>query len=163
MSEIVEAVTPQQIEQARSLSREYLSQLPLELCIGRFEAEVLDLPGAYAAPKGRLLLATVAGQPAGCVGLRSFPLDGVCEMKRLYVRPPFRDGKLGKALIDRILQEARRAGYDRLRLDTHPPTMAAAVKLYRNIGFYEVASDPLVPVPGLLYLELSLASEVRVL
>lgn len=155
MSEIVEAITPQQIEQVRGLSREYLSQLPLALCVGRFEGEVLDLPGEYAPPQGRLLLATVGGQPVGCVALRPFPLDGVCEMKRLYVRPPFR-GALGKALVDRVVREARNAGYRRMRLDTHPPTMASALKLYRSIGFYEVAPYPLVPLEGLLYLELSL-------
>jgi GNAT superfamily N-acetyltransferase len=157
VSEIVEAVTPQQLEQMRSLSREYLSQLPLELSAGRFEAEVLELPGDYAPPRGKLLLATVAGQPAGCVALRPFPLDGVCEMKRLYVRPPFRTGSLGRALIDRIVQTARELGYRRMRLDTHPPTMMAAVNLYRRMGFYEVAPDPLTPMDGLLYLELSLS------
>ncbi len=154
MSEIVEAVTPQQILQVRDLFRQYRSELPPQLCFAGFEDELRGLPGDYRSPAGRLLLARVAGQPVGCVGMRPFPLEGVCEMKRLYVRPPFRGGNLGIALLNRVLLESQQAGYSRMRLDTHPPTMAAAVRLYKNMGFYEVPSDPATPVPELLYLEL---------
>jgi GNAT superfamily N-acetyltransferase len=156
VSEIVEAVTPQQIDQARSLFREYRAQLPWQLCTGDFEGKLRALPAEYTAPRGKLLLATVVGQPAGCVGLRPFPLNGACEMKHLYVRPPFRAGKLGKALVDRVLEEARNLRYRYVRLDTHPPTMRAALDLYRRLGFQEVAAAPLTPVEGLLYLELAL-------
>ncbi len=155
-SEIVTAVTPQQIEQARSLFREYRAEMPLSVCFGDFDTELLGLPGAYASPGGKLLLATIAGQPVGCVGLRPFPLPGVCEMKRLYVRPPFRDRRLGKLLVGRILDEARSLGYGRLRLDTYPPNMAAAVELYRRLGFHEIAADPLTPTKQLLFMEIAL-------
>ena len=96
----------------------------------------------------------MSGQPVGCVGLRPFPLEAACEMKRLYVRPAFRGSKLGRELAERVLQEARALGYRRLRLDTHPPTMQAAVRMYRKLGFQEVS--PADPVEGLLYMELRL-------
>ena len=78
-------------------------------------------------------------------------------MKRLYVRPPFRGDKLGRQLAERIIAEARRLGYSSMRLDSHPPTMEAAIKMYRKLGFREVSPDPVVPVLGLIYMELSLA------
>jgi GNAT superfamily N-acetyltransferase len=152
VSEIVEATTAEQIEQVRQLFRQYQAELPLQY---RFlDSELSALPGVYGPPLGKLLLATVSGQPVGCVGLRPFPLEGNCEMKRLYVRPIFRGGKLGKELADRVLQEARALGYRRLRLDTHPPTMQAALKMYRNLGFREIS--PVHRDDGLLYMELPL-------
>jgi putative acetyltransferase len=147
MSEIVEAITAAQIEQVRQLFRQYQAELPLQ-----YRFELPALPGEYGPPKGKLLLATVSGQPVGCIGLRPFPLEATCEMKRLYVRPIFRGGKLGKELVDRILQHARALGYQRIRLDTHPPTMQAAVRMYRNLGFQEVSTTD--GVEGLLYMEL---------
>lgn len=159
MSEIVPAITPQQIEQVRSLFREYRAELPLPFCFGQFDDELRELPGQYAPPRGVLLLATVAGQSVGCVGLRPFPAEGACEMKRLYVRPAFRAGTLGRVLVLRLLEEARKLHYRYLRLDTHPPSMTAAVNLYRRLGFQEVGADPLTPVERLMYMRLSLDSE----
>lgn len=156
--QIVEATSELQIEQVRSLFTEYRSELPVDYCFGSFDAEIAGLPGDYAAPRGKLLLATVVGQPVGCVGLRPFPLEGACEMKRLYVRPPFRNGGVGKQLVDRVLQEARSLGYATMRLDSYGPTMADALKLYRRLGFREVPPDPLQPVKGLVYMELPLHS-----
>ncbi len=161
MSEIIEVTTEEQLEQARTLFGEYRAQLPVEYCSRALDAEIAGLPGEYAPPQGKLLLARIAGQPVGCVGLRPFPRDGTCEMKRLYVRPGFRGGKIGKQLVDRILLEARQLGYLFLRLDTHPPTMQAAFAMYRKLGFQEVAADPVEAVEGLLYMELRLASPVR--
>ncbi|MGA3316104.1 MAG: GNAT family N-acetyltransferase [Candidatus Korobacteraceae bacterium] len=152
MSEIVEAITAEQIEQVRSLFRQYRAELPLQYRFRSFESE--GLPGEYGPPQGKLLLALVSGQPAGCVGLRPFPQEATCEMKRLYVRPGFRGRKLGRELAERVLQEARALGYRRLRLDTHPPTMQAAVRMYRKLGFQEIT--PASPVEGLLYMELLL-------
>ena len=77
-------------------------------------------------------------------------------MKRLYVRPPFRGDKIGKKLAERVIEEARRLGYSSMRLDSHPPSMEAAIKMYRKLGFREVSPDPIDPVPGLIYMELSL-------
>ena len=156
MSEIVEATTPEQIEQVRNLFGEYRAQLPVEYCFRAFDAEIAGLPGVYSAPQGTLLLAMVIGQPVGCVGLRPFPLEGRCEMKRLYVRPAFRGDKLGKKLVERLLLEARRLGYSSMRLDSHPPTMPAAVEMYRELGFREVSPDPLEAVEELIYMELPL-------
>ncbi len=151
---IFEATTADQLEQVRSLIRDYQLQLPAWL---RFpDAEWLNLPGEYAQPRGTLLLALVEAQPAGCVGLRPFPLDGACEMKRLYVRPTARGNKLGKKLVEEVIAVARRLGYSRLRLDTHPHTMQPAVELYRRFGFEEVVDNPVPLVAGLSYMELRL-------
>ena len=151
---ILEVDAPEQIEHVRSLFRDYQAQLPAPL---RFpDQEWLDLPGEYGAPHGALLLATVGSEPAGCVGLRPFPLVGACEMKRLYVRSAFRGHKLGKVLIEHVISVARRIGYRRLRLDTHPDSMQAAVELYRRFGFQEVSAEPLPHIAGLSYMELLL-------
>ena len=156
MCQIVEAVTLQQIEQARNLFAEYRSQLPVEYCFRSFDAEIAGLPGVYAPPQGMLLLATVVGQPVGCVALRPFPVPETCEMKRLYVRPAFRSGKVGRALVERLLEEARRLGYASMRLDTHPPTMQPAIAMYRRFGFREVGPEPLTPTDELIYMRLDL-------
>ena len=156
MAEIVEASTTRQIEQVRNLFTEYRAQLPVEYRLRSLDTEIAELPGVYSPPQGRLLLATVVGQPVGSVGLRPFPRDRTCEMKRLYVRPAFRGGKLALALVERLISVARDVGYVTLRLDTHPPSMRAALEMYRRFGFREVSPDPLEPLEGLMYMELSL-------
>lgn len=158
MSEIVEATTAGQIEQVRNLFLEYRAQLLAEYCFPTFDAEIAGLPGDYCPPKGMLLLATVVGQPAGCVGLRPFPRAGTCEMKRLYVRTAFRGGKLGQKLAECVLVEARRLGYSSIRLDSYRLTMQSAIELYRTLGFRQVGPEPLEPVEGLIYMELSLTN-----
>lgn len=155
MPEIVEARTQEQLDQVRSLFRAYHAELPLQYGFAQFDREVAGLPGEYAPPRGSLLLATVAGQPVGCVGLRPFPLEGSCEMKRLYVRPAFRGDTVGRLLVEKTIFEARARKYKLLRLDTHPPTMQAAVALYHRLGFLPVAPEG-EPVPGLLYMQLNL-------
>lgn len=153
-AEILEVISVDQLEQVRVLFRSYQSQLPPEL--GFPDGEWQTLPGAYAPPRGALLLARISGQAAGCVGLRPFPLDGACEMKRLYVSPSFRGEHLGSALIEEVLRIARRLGYSCMRLDTHAATMGAALELYRRFGFVELPSHPGPQVEGLSYLELQL-------
>ena len=157
MGEIVEASTAEQVEQVRTLFVEYRAELAVEPCFHSFDEEIASLPGSYAPPGGKLLLASVVGQPVGCIGLRPFPLEGACEMKRLYVRPPFRGDKLGQKLAERIIDEGRKLGYKSMRLDSHPPTMEAAIRMYRRLGFREVSPHPVQPVPGLIYMELLLA------
>ena len=109
----MEAVSEEQLEQVRNLFREYQAELLPQYRAPSLEAELAKLPGVYAPPKGKLLLATVAGQPVGCVGLRPFPQQGACEMKRLYVRPTFRGGNVGKLLVERVVQQARALSYSR--------------------------------------------------
>ncbi|MES1261200.1 MAG: GNAT family N-acetyltransferase [Acidobacteriota bacterium] len=121
----------------RELFREYAGWVGNALCFRSFERELADLPGCYAAPAGRLLLAFVEGHLAGCVALR--PLSpAIAEMKRLYVRPAFRGAGLGRALVESIMEEARGIGYTRLRLDTLP-SMPQAIAMYRQLGFREIA------------------------
>lgn len=156
MVEIVEAISSEQIEQVRILFTEYRAEIAVEPCFTAFDAEVASLPGVYRSPQGKLLLAKVVGQPVGCVGLRPFARPGACEMKRLYVRPPFRGDKIGRNLAERLIAEARRAGYSSMRLYSHPPRMKSAIEMYRKLGFREVSSDPLPPTAGLIYMELPL-------
>jgi ribosomal protein S18 acetylase RimI-like enzyme len=102
-----------------------------------------------------LLLAEFEGQVAGCVALHKLE-DGICEMKRLYLRSPFRGKGLGRVIADRIIAEARTIGYRRMRLDTVEPVMKDAVEMYRRIGFREIAPYCKNPIAGALYMELQL-------
>jgi GNAT superfamily N-acetyltransferase len=156
MTEIVQVHTQQQLQAVREMFQEYHSELPPQIRTLHFDQELETLPGKYALPHGALLLASVGGEPAGCVGLRPFPeVEQACEMKRLYVRPAFRGDKLGILLVQQIIDEARERRYARLRLDTHPPTMQSAVALYRRFNFV-VVSEVTNPVPELVYMELKL-------
>jgi ribosomal protein S18 acetylase RimI-like enzyme len=152
---ITEVRTEAEIEQVRSLLRAYRSELPPQVPLPRYDEEVQGLPGQYAAPRGCMLLASVSGQPAGCVCLRPMGDEGACEMKRLYVLPAFRGDSLGRQLIEQIINEARSRQYARMRLDTNPPSMQSAVALYRRFGFVQL-SNVKDPVPGFLYMELEL-------
>ncbi len=134
MVAIRQAATNKQINEARELFREYEAWLGLDLCFQGFEAELAGLPGKYAEPDGRLLLAYLDHQLAGCIALRDLG-DGICEMKRLFVRDEFRGRKIGIDLIVRVITDAREIGYDRMRLDTYPPKMGKAVSLYESHGF----------------------------
>lgn len=152
--EIVPAATAEQIEVARALFREYQAHLGVDLCFQSFEEELAALPGAYAPPQGRLLLALWENQPAGCIALRGLG-DGICEMKRLFVRPAFHGKRIGWELAQSILREAREAGYRRIRLDTLPQ-MHKAQALYEALGFRDIAPYRVNPVAGTRYMELTL-------
>jgi ribosomal protein S18 acetylase RimI-like enzyme len=139
---------------ARQLFNEYAASLDISLCFQGFDEELAGLPGTYAPPRGRLLLAWRGKESAGCVALR--PLEpGTCEMKRLYVRPAYRTGGVGRLLVERVIHEAAMAGYRRMRLDTLP-AMEAALQLYRRLGFREIAPYTANPVEGTVFLELEL-------
>jgi ribosomal protein S18 acetylase RimI-like enzyme len=152
---LVEASSPDDLAAARRLFRAYADWLAVDLCFQNFEQEVATLPGAYAPPQGRLLLAKVGGEAAGCVALR--PLEpGICEMKRLWVEPGFAGAGLGRDLALAIIQTARDTGYERMRLDTMPARMPAAQHLYGTLGFAEIAPYYHNPLDGVVMLELTL-------
>ncbi|HEX3822756.1 MAG TPA: GNAT family N-acetyltransferase [Candidatus Sulfotelmatobacter sp.] len=152
---IVQAISGVQIAQARELFLEYAQSLGFSLCFQNFDQELAELPGGYAPPDGRLLLAEYDGELAGCVAFHKLePL--ICEMKRLYVRPQFRGKGLGRILIDRVIAEARQIGYRRMRLDTVEPVMKDAVAMYRKMGFREIAPYRDSPMAGAVYMELRL-------
>ena len=151
---IREADGVRDVETARTLFREYEAAIGVDLCFQGFEAELAGLPGAYAPPRGRLLLAGSVDQPAGCVALR--PIDGdTGEMKRLYVRPEFRAAHLGRRLAERLIADARSIGYRRMCLDTLP-TMQSAQRLYESLGFRDIAPYRPNPVVGARYMGLEL-------
>ena len=126
--EMVQAESPTQITAIRELFLEYAQSLGFSLCFQNFDQELAGLPGDYAPPEGRLILAVHAGDPAGCVALHKIDHE-ICEMKRLYVRPEFRGKGLGRELAERTIAEARQIGYKKLRLDTVGPKMKTAVAL----------------------------------
>jgi ribosomal protein S18 acetylase RimI-like enzyme len=152
---ISRAVDPQDIAAVKSLFQAYAESLEFSLCFQNFEAEMADFPGRYGAADGALLLAKVHGEPAGAVGLWSLG-DGICEMKRLYVYPRFQGLGLGRRLTQAVIDEGRRLGYGRMRLDTVSGQMQAAVALYRALGFQEIAPYTHNPLDGVIYMELAL-------
>lgn len=155
MIDIVQAETDVQIEEARQIFREYEAWLGLDLCFQGFEAELAGLPGKYALPDGRLMFAYSDGALAGCIALRKLE-DGICEMKRLFVRDDFRGLGIGNSLIKRLLGDARSAGYKRMRLDTYPPKMGKAVSLYESHGFSPIEPYYDNPHGDVLFMELTL-------
>jgi len=158
MLEIIQAETPEQIEAARGLFREYEAWFGMNLCFQNFDREVAELPGKYAAPEGRLFLAYVDEALAGCIALRKLEND-VCEMKRLFVKESARGRKVGVALIEKVIETAREIGYERMRLDTFPPKMSKAVELYESYGFRAIPPYYHNPYGETLYMELVLVSK----
>jgi ribosomal protein S18 acetylase RimI-like enzyme len=142
------------MDAARELFREYASALGVDLSFQDFEHEVKDLPGEYSEPNGCILLAFHDSTLVGCVGLR--PLSsGICEMKRMYVRPRFRGQGIGRVLAEEVIAEARKRGYSRMRLDSLP-MMREAQALYRSLGFREIDAYRPNPIHGAVFMELKL-------
>lgn len=152
--EIVEAHAGERLQKVRELFAEYAASLDVSLAFQDFDSEQAALPGDYAPPEGRLLAAFSDGQAAGCVALRRFG-EGICEMKRLYVRPPFRGARVGRLLVEAVMRQARVAGYARMRLDTLP-SMERARALYASMGFRPIGPYRYNPVVGTAFMELDL-------
>jgi putative acetyltransferase len=157
MLSITDASSGDALGEVRALFQEYADDLGVDLCFQGFAEELATLPGRYAPPRGRLLLARWNRETAGCVALRSLGND-ICEMKRLYVRPAYRSHGIGRALVDQIIEEGSRLGYSSMRLDSLP-SMQRALQLYRELGFQEISPYTKNPVPGAVFLELTLSRQ----
>jgi ribosomal protein S18 acetylase RimI-like enzyme len=157
MPTLKQVESAEEIEQTRELFHEYVTWLGVNLCFQNYDKEVAELPGEYAPPTGRLYLATVNDRAAGCIALRKLG-DGICEMKRLYVRPQFRGHRLGRTFVDRIIDDARQMGYNRMRLDTLPGKMDAAIAMYRSLGFKDIERYYDNPYDTAAFMELDLLS-----
>lgn len=153
MVTLIDVTTPAELVTLRTLFEEYAASLDFELCFQNFTEELASLPGEYAVPYGRLLIAKFDGEIAGCGALRPLTLPVICEMKRMYVRPQFRGYGIGRIIAHRIVNEARKIGYQKMRLDT-VPKMTEAITLYRSLGFTEIAPYRENPIEGALYMEL---------
>ncbi|HXQ72415.1 MAG TPA: GNAT family N-acetyltransferase [Pyrinomonadaceae bacterium] len=157
MLRLTQAATPSDIEQARELFKEYEASLGISLCFQNFAEELANLPGDYAPPRGRLLLAREIEQVMGCVALRPVG-PTTCEMKRLFVRPEYRDRRLGRILVEAIVEEARKIGYTHMRLDTMSDRMGRAIELYKSVGFVDIEPYYHSPVDTTKFMELDLVS-----
>ena len=160
MTEIIQAQTAMEIDAARNLFVEYAQSLGFSLCFQGFDQEVAHLPGHYAPPQGRLLLAVVDGKPAGVVAVRPLE-DDVCEIKRLYVSPEYRGRGLGRQLADRVVEEAKKIGYSRMRLDSVADRMQTAIAMYREMGFAEIPPYRENPMSSVVYMELALTPNTK--
>lgn len=157
--QLISPASPEELDAVRAIFLEYAESLGVDLCFQQFDEELASLPGEYAPPRGALLLASVDGEIAGCCALR--PLDtadypNAAEMKRLYVRKPFRNFGLGRQLAEATLDAAREAGYASVLLDTLDE-MEAARALYEELGFQEIPPYYHNPIPGAHYLKATLS------
>ena len=152
---LIQATSAAEVESARELFMEYATWLGFSLCFQNFDKELAELPGAYVPPSGRLFLASENDQVAGCVAVRKIA-EGICEVKRLYVRPAFRGTGLGRTLTEKIIETAREIGYERMRLDTLPGKMDRAIAMYRSLGFKNIEPYYDNPVEGAAFMELKL-------
>jgi ribosomal protein S18 acetylase RimI-like enzyme len=154
MTEYIWAESDEQVRKVGDLIREYVASLPFDECFEDMDKEIAELPGAYTPPAGRLLLAVYQGEPVGCVAMRKLG-DGICEMKRMFVRPAFRREGIGRSLAQTLIEEARSIGYRRMRLDT-AGFMAEAIALYRSLGFQEIEPYCYNPLADAVFMELPL-------
>jgi len=149
------ATTPEDLLLARSLFQEYSESLGFDLSFQDFERELKALPGEYGPPGGTILLSCGGDLVLGCVALR--PLgQGICEMKRLFVRPGFRGRAVGRGLAEAVIADAVLKGYRKMRLDT-VPAMIEAIALYRSLGFRPIGAYRANPIPGALFFEKDLS------
>lgn len=153
---IIEATLPRHFSIAAGLFQEYAGELAIDLCFQGFAAELTRLPALYGPPNGCLLLLIRDDAAVGCGALRSLA-EGICEMKRLYVRGSLRGGHLGRAVAEQLISRGREMGFKSMRLDTLAD-MQAALRLYRSLGFREIPAYYANPIPNAVYLELDLSA-----
>jgi putative acetyltransferase len=156
---VIEKISARDIEGAKEIIREYLRWIAVDLSFQRVEDELAGFPATYEEPEGAFFLARAGEEIAGCVGMKKIG-DGICEMKRLYVRDRFKGKGIGAALVERLVEEARAKGYARMRLDTLRK-MEAAIGLYRKLGFREIGQYVENPLPGALFMEKDLEGDDR--
>lgn len=154
MNQIIPAIGNEYIKQAKELIQEYALSLGIDLGFQGFTQEMADFPLQYSPPGGFLFVVKYENNAVGCVGLRELG-SGICEMKRMYVRPSFRGKGLGKALVKAVIDQARDMGYTSIRLDTIP-SMKEAINIYASMGFQEITPYRFNPVKGAKYFELRL-------
>jgi len=157
MLKFVQVESEEDLSHVGELFKEYAESLGFDLCFQDFKKELEELPGEYAPPEGCLLLAIYKTQVVGCVALKKLSED-ISEMKRMYVKPGFRGKGIGRELAVAIIQEARKIGYKRMRLDT-VPSMKEAIALYRSLGFKEIEPYRYNPIEGAVFMELDLRGE----
>jgi ribosomal protein S18 acetylase RimI-like enzyme len=148
--------TEKDYKNAKILFVEYANSLNFQLCFQNFEKEISDLSAQYSKPTGCIILCYEDDKPIGCVGLRKFA-EGICEMKRLYLRPEARGKGIGRVLAEEIVEKAKEFGYKKMQLDTIE-TMKEAISLYKSMGFKEISPYRFNPVKGVIYMELELSS-----
>ncbi len=153
--EIIQAATKEQIQHAKSLFLEYQKWLNVSLCFQDFDTELATLPGKYASPEGRLYLVNLDGDYIGCIGLRKIE-EGICEMKRLYIKPEHQGHGLGSKLVKLLINDAKKIGYRSMRLDTIKEKMPNAVDIYEKNGFKKIEPYYDNPNPHTLFMELDL-------
>jgi GNAT superfamily N-acetyltransferase len=151
---IVQVSMADQVATARTLFKEYAAWLGIDLSFQKFDDELANLPGDYAPPDGRLLLAQCGTETAGCVALRRFN-DGACEMKRMWVRPQFRGMQIGRVLAEHLIAEARSVGYGEMLLDSLP-ALISALSLYKSLGFESIPAYRYNPEPDAVFMRLRL-------
>ncbi|WP_174274760.1 GNAT family N-acetyltransferase [Sphingomonas bacterium] len=154
MTIIRHAIFPDDTASVLSIWREFIANSPVNLDYQGYDADFANLPGKYAAPNGRVLLADRDGEIEGCIALREVSI-AICEMKRLYVRPHARGSDVGHKLVERLIAEARGVGYHEMRLDVQKKSVSAR-KLYAAFGFVPAEPISFNPVPGASFLGLHL-------
>ncbi len=155
MVELIQAGSIEEIDAAKILFLEYANWLEFDLCFQGFDKELAELPGKYAPPKGRLYLLKDDGNYAGCIALREID-TGISEMKRLYVKPELRGKGFGILMANKLIEDAKQIGYEKMRLDTIGDRMKEALTLYKSLGFYEIEPYYDNPQLGVVYMELDL-------
>jgi len=145
-----------ELEIIRSLFREYEKELDENICFQSFEAELEDPLEKYGEPAGDLILAYWDEEVAGCIAMTPMKEEGVCEMKRLYVKPGFRNKKIGRQLSEMLIELARSKNYTTMRLDTLQK-LEPAIKLYHSLGFKNISAYYHNPLPGVVYMEKQLS------